>query len=180
MISLLEAYISGTPFPTISVNTYCQSDWRIRLSEMLQHEQRICLIHDYTQLIGGAEFYINTLETALLQSGKNVSRYSYPGTTTLWKRRWMFIFSLFSFWRGYQIYTLLVEEKPQVIWLHSVMRYIGFWGILAISLYTRKYPSRILFSHHDLGSLAPFVQSVTEESDIPTTFRIRDFIEHTS
>lgn len=42
------------------------------------------------------------------------------------------------------------------------------------------HPVQVYLSHHDLGLLAAFPQDITEESDIPLTPSLRDFIPDAS
>ncbi len=92
----------------------------------------------------------------------------------------MFIFSIFAFWRGVVLSRVLDQSHPDAIWMHSVVRYIGFWGISAVNQYCRENPEvRVLLSHHDVGWIAPFPQDVTDKSMIPISPRLADFVRAT-
>ena len=92
----------------------------------------------------------------------------------------MFIFSIFAFWRGRELSRVLDQSHPDTIWMHSVVRYIGFWGISAVNQYSKKNPEvRIFLSHHDVGWIAPFPQDVTDEGMIPISPRFSDFVRMT-
>lgn len=114
--------------------------------------------------------------TSLKTRGKRVEYFGYTGHTTPWKRRIMFVLSIFAFWRGIELYTMLQKMQPDMIWMHSVLRYIGPWGVLAVRLYTLRHLTLVYLSHHDLGLLVAFPQDITDESDIPMTRSLRDFI----
>ena len=73
----------------------------------------------------------------------------------------------------------LTRFQPDLIWMHSVLRYIGPWGVLAVRLYTLHHPTLVYLSHHDLGLLAAFPQDITREEDVPMSPSLRDFIPTT-
>lgn len=52
--------------------------------------------------------------------------------------------------------------------MHSILRYVGPWGVRAVREYATRYPdTRVYLSHHDLGLIAAFPQSITDEKQIP-------------
>jgi hypothetical protein len=114
--------------------------------------------------------------SALRNRGKRVEFCGYSGHTTPWKRRIMFVLNIFAFWRGIHVWNMLYQLRPDLIWMHSVLRYIGPWGVLAVRLYTLHYPTQTYLSHHDLGLLAAFPQDIIEESSIPMNQSLRDFV----
>ncbi len=80
----------------------------------------------------------------------------------------MFAVSSFAFWRGEGLRQMLEDFSPDAIWMHSVLRYVGVWGMMRVSRFSQKHPEVALFlSHHDVGLIAPFPQSITEERQIP-------------
>lgn len=50
-----------------------------------------------------------------------------------------------------------------MIFSHSLMRYVGIWGVLAI----RESGVTHSMMHHDLGLIAPRPSQLYSESDIP-------------
>ena len=159
-----------------NLSHYSSSYWEKALNLLFLYKSRITLLHDYSQKIGWAEYYVAQVESSLRKLGYIVSRYGYRGQTTLWRRRWMFIFSLFAFWRGISVSILLKKEKPEAFWMHSVQRYIGFWWVYAAMRYAKNTGARVYLSHHDIGLMAPFPQDVTEEAQIPWDASLQSFI----
>lgn len=89
----------------------------------------------------------------------------------------MFLFSLIAFWRGKYLRKELERYRPDTLWLHSVLRYHGPWVLREIQKYAQKYPeSKIYLSHHDVGLIAAFPQSVTLESEIPRDASLLSFL----
>lgn len=160
----------------VDVKSYTETIWMILLREIFLKHSSIALLHDYSEKIGGAEYYVWQGENALRQLEYGVWRYSYKGSTTVWKRRWMFIFSLFAFWRGVSLARFLRDTQPDAIWMHSILRYIGYWWVRAVKRYTEKSGAKIYLSHHDVGLIAPFPQDITEEGQIPRDSSLWAFV----
>lgn len=184
-IILLNCLKNGIPAPR-DVSRFSPDVWKRQLQEITENVKNIGLIHDYKERIGWAEYYILSLGNGLKQEGKRVEFFWYSGHTSIWKRRILFVFSIFAFWRGIRLARFLQQEKPDMLWMHSILRYIWPWWVLAIRQYTKQYNQiagendlsslRLILSHHDLGLLAAFPQDITEESEIPKTSRLKDFI----
>lgn len=190
------------------IRDFSEGNWNKKLSELLETSSNILIIHDYEKKIGWAEYYIELVRESLQSLWKNVSFYGYRGQTTVWKRRIMFVLSIFAFWRGITLYKILKEKQIDTIWMHSILRYVGPWWVLAVRLYCssvsvtatkeavlfqssetrslhtsrwQKPTSSIILylSHHDIGLLAAFPQDITRESSIPDTTSLRDFVPDT-
>ena len=50
-----------------------------------------------------------------------------------------------------------------MIFSHSVLRYVGYWGMLAI----RHSGVPHVMMHHDLGLVSPRPSRITSEQEIP-------------
>lgn len=167
---------SGAPDP-IDITFYDRKQWIERLRWLVDPHQKIAIIHDYREIIWWAEHYVVTLRKALSEIGKSEYVFSYSGKTSPWKRRILFIFSLFAVQRYFQVRSFLVQKNPDTIWMHSILRYVWLWGILAIRSYTRSYPdTQILLAHHDVGLLAAYPQHITEVSQIPVDATLSAFL----
>lgn len=160
----------------IDISKYGKNIWIQNMLSIFWDRKKVIFIHDYIDRIGGAEVYLESVTTLLSDLGYETSRFSYSGFTNIWKRRLMFLFSFIAFWRGLHLFGYLIFHRPDIVWLHSILRYIGPWWVLAVNAYSRFFVTQIYLSHHDVGLLAPFPQSVREESDIPRHPYIRDFI----
>lgn len=166
-IDILEKYRNEN-LPLIDVSLYSQKTWIESLDTLFKDDKQILLIHDYADRIGWAEYYVEGVSQSLRSLGREVEIFSYSGITTPWKRRIMFICSIFAFWRGTRLSHMLEKTRPDVIWMHSILRYVWPWGISAVGKYVGEYPNtRIYLSHHDVGLMAPFPQYITLESEIP-------------
>lgn len=62
--------------------------------------------------------------------------------------------------------------SPDIIWMHSISRYIGpHWLSAIYSFECKKY-----ITHHDLGIISPRPSQIYNESDIPLSPNIGDWI----
>jgi hypothetical protein len=173
---ILKYYIEKDRIPLINVDIYRKELWKEKLKDIFPYGSSLLLLHDYRDVIGGAEIYVTTLIEAL-EPERKVVRYSYEGKTTIWKRRVLFIVSAFAIWRGFEVGMLLLSRKLDAIWAHSVLRYIGFWGMFPIKIYSFFSPRKEFYiSHHDIGIITPFPQDIYSEREIPTSFNFSDFV----
>lgn len=159
-----------------SVLLYNRDTWKERVESFIPKWSRIFLIHDYKERIWGAEAYVDNLCEYLPKISYKVTRLSYEGETSPMKRRVMFIFSIISFWRGISLSQELELTRPDVIWMHSILRYYWYWWVRAVKWYSDKNSVSVYFSHHDVGFIAPFPQVIYSESQIPESSQLKDFL----
>ena len=161
----------------MNVLYFSEQNWEDRIKNLFPKEAKIFLLHDYLQRIWGAEAYIDFLSLHLPLLGYKTFRYSYTGSTSPIKRRIMFIVSLFAFWRWIGVYKMLKREEPTHIWMHSVLRYFGYWWVRAVRRYANNHEKcRVFLSHHDVWFIAPFPQMVEREDQIPKSTNMSDFL----
>lgn len=166
-LNILEGLILEEKLLESDLSLYSQQIWRENLTDIVPIATSVFIVHDYTELIGWAEYYVKNLLQSLEEKWSPTLRYSYTWDTTIWKRRWMFIFSFLAFWRGSTLKKMLHAQKPEIIWMHSVLRYAWYWWVRAVTLYARKTWAKVYLSHHDIWWIVPFPQDITDESQIP-------------
>lgn len=172
---IIHRFLLGEQLPLIDIRTFSKELWNKKLDEILWKNHSILMLHDYKEKIWGAEYYLEYLTESINKTEKSCEFYWYIWNTTPWKRRLMFIFSICAFWRGISLYRKICEYKPDIIWMHSILRYIWPWWLLAIKAW-KSASTRVYISHHDVGLFAAFPQDITSESEIPLTTALRDFI----
>ncbi len=175
---ILDSLIHQKKTAKVDLTPYMPSTWEEHFVRLFPRKKSITLIHDYQDIIWGAEMYVESVIKHANLWGYEISRFSYREKTTPWRRRIIFALSILAFWRFFQVGYLLLRQKPDIIWMHSVLRYIGIWWIAAIVIYARMYNTKLYLSHHDVGLLAPFPQAITSESLIPKNRSLRAFIVH--
>ncbi len=168
LLRILRKYHSVNPPEALDVTQYDKKNWMLQLDQIFAWKKKILLIHDYDDLIGGAEYYLEMVKCTLIDLGKEVEFYSYHGKTSIWKRRLMFICSPFAFWRWYSLKQKLQQFSPDALWMHSILRYVWVWWVRSVTQYRAEKDIPVFLSHHDVGLLAAFPQYITDESQIPT------------
>lgn len=161
----------------LSIENYRKNIWLEHLNALFGRYESVALMHDYSDKIGGAEYYVDFLSQSLIESWYIASRLSYNWKTSPWKRRILFIFSLFAFWRYFQVKKFLSHVHPDAIWMHSILRYFWFWWVLAIKNYSKVAWVSIFLSHHDIWLIAPFPQNIYREQQIPKSTSLYHFVE---
>ncbi len=78
-----------------------------------------------------------------------------------------------AFWRYFSLQKVIKDTRPDIIFSHSVLRYVGFWGMLAI----RRSGITHLMVHHDLGLITPRPSHIEEERDIPDGPRLGSWLQ---
>lgn len=159
------------------VEKYNRDHWTARFEKIFPKNSPISLLHDYQERIGWAEAYIEFISSYLPDIGYSLSRCSYSGATSNLKRRIMFILSILAFWRWITVSRFLEKNQPQHIWMHSILRYFGYWWVRAVRRYVEKHLNvSVSLSHHDVWFIAPFPQSIYNEDQIPKSSRKNDFL----
>ncbi len=111
-------------FPLVDISKYSYETWLINLAEMTKGYQKILIVNDYITPIGGAEAYVSELKKSLEELGKTVQLYGYNHIVSRLKRILLMIGAPLAFWRKKPLQTCILSYQPDLIWMHSVGRYI--------------------------------------------------------
>jgi hypothetical protein len=161
-------------FPVIDISVFSYDLWISRLKELTSWVTKILLVNDYLDMIGWAEQYFHELAHALRSIGKTVTVSGYPWKTNKYLRIYLMLLSPFAFWRGNSISRDIRRFNPDLIWMHSVLRYIWPHGVRVIS--ESKQTKYII--HHDLGLITPRPSQIYSETEIPGSPSLGDWIPH--
>ncbi len=165
------------PLPTvIDVSKYNKVLWEKNLARIFEGKEKILIMHDYEDRIGWAEYYRELVTKTLQEMGKKVVFFGYHGKTTPWRRRLLFITSLFGYFRGKRLKKVLQDFGPDAIWMHSILRYCGVWSLYEVQKYQTFSPTKVFLSHHDVGLMAAFPQHIENVDEIPKSTSLIDFI----
>lgn len=163
-------------FPVLDVSRFSYDIWLERLRGLTDGVDRILLVTDYTSMVGWAEQYVSGLALALHSIGKEVEIYGYEWVVSRWMRLWLMLMTPFSYWRGISLDKKIQQYEPDLIWMHSVLRYIWPYGVRAVT----HSGCQQYITHHDLGLITPYPSRIYRESDIPVSPRLGDWISHAS
>lgn len=159
-------------FPVVDVSNYSYDLWLERLKELTKWAKKILLVNDYTHTVGWAEEYIKGLQDALIIIWKDIELFWYRWSVHRGIRILLMLCTPFAFWRGISIYRKINIFQPDIIWMHSILRYIGpYWLSVISNVESKKY-----ITHHDLGLITPRPSKIYTESDIPVSPNLGDWI----
>lgn len=125
----------GSDWDTLShesrriADSYTEGRWMRQVREMLPSDTKsILLVSDYTTILGGIETHVQTIAKALRQHGYEVEIFGWnlsKGRWTKFLRLAGLAYSLYNVTSLLGIRKKVREYKPDVIWLHSVSRFLG-------------------------------------------------------
>ena len=155
---------------------YTEERWMEQVRSILPKDtKKILLASDYMTLLGGIETHIQTIARALRQCGYEVEIFGW----NLAKGRWNkllrlagLVYSLCNITSLFGIKKKIREYKPDVIWLHSVSRFLGPLVVQEVG----KTDVFSLVTYHDLGLWSPFPSKVESEDMIPKTPSLSSFL----
>lgn len=144
---------------------FSESHWK---SEVINHmgetPKRILLVTDFSGSLGGIETHVQTIATTLFDMGHEVEIFAYP------MKKWDLKSRIRALWRSRnntkyarKIRNRISDFQPEVIWCHSVLRFLGPKVVQEIT----KSEALKYMTYHDLGYFAPFAASMEREKDIP-------------
>ena len=110
-------------------DSYTEGRWMRQVRELLpENTKKILLASDYTTLFGGIETHVQTIARTLRQHGYEVEIFGWnlpKGRFSKVFRLGGLVYSLCNISSAWNIRRKIREFKPDVIWLHSVSRFLG-------------------------------------------------------
>jgi len=150
---------------------YTEGRWIRQVQDMLPSgTKKILLASDYTTLLGGIETHVQTIARALRQQGYEVEIFGWDITKWRWTKvlRLMgLVYSLCNITSALAIRKKIREFQPDVVWLHSVSRFLGPLTVREVADWRKNKEISTLVTYHDLGLLSPFPSRVESEEMIP-------------
>lgn len=159
-------------YPLMDISRFSYDIWVSKLRELTSWFERILLINDYIAIVGWAEQYVQNLAQSLRSIGKEVEIIGYQWNTSSYMRKYLMVLAPFAFWRGTMISQHIQRFSPDLIWMHSILRYIWPHGVAAVS----RSSCTTYMTHHDLGLITPRPSQIYHEWDIPKSSHLGDWI----
>jgi glycosyltransferase involved in cell wall biosynthesis len=157
-----------------SLIQYSYWNWKKNLEWIIQDRKNILIIHDYNRVIWWAEVYIDFLQHEIRSSGWHVKRFWHTGSISRVSRIIQAVIAPLAFWRYFEVKNIIQKSHADLIWIHSILRYIWPWWILAIMRSNRE----VIMSHHDLGLIVPRPSKLESEDQIPHVLSLKDFVRN--
>ncbi len=159
-------------YPLMDISKFSYENWLSELKILTEWKQKILLVNDYITRVGGAETYMFFLKKSLIEIGKNVELYGYEKPVNRYIRILLMLITPIAFWRGIRLSKKIKNYTPDLIWMHSVMRYVWPYAIAAVA--KTWIPQYI--THHDLGLVSLRPSEIYTESDIPKSASLADWM----
>lgn len=171
-VDSLFRIIDNWVFPVMDISDFSYEHWISKLTGLTEWVDRILLVNDYVWLVWWAEQYVHNLASSLRSLGKTVEIFGYSGNTNRWFRIWLMLIAPVAFWRGMILARKIRDFNPDLIWMHSILRYIGpYWIRVIGNSDNKKY-----ITHHDLGLITLRPSQIYNEWDIPNSPNLGDWM----
>ena len=134
-------------------------------------KKKILIVSDYLDDIGGIESYIKNLKH-ILQDDYEVY-YFWAENLSKVKKLMFLIFSWNNFVYAKKLKNKIEEIKPDVIWFHSVSRFL--WPKVVKQV--KNFEWLKIMTYHDLWYFSLFASEIYDENQIPTKFSLIEFLK---
>ena len=140
--------------------------------------QKIVLVSDFINKIGGIETYLHDTKHLLQQHGHQVKLfwgYCPKGPRGKLKKLLGIALSLVNLLAAIRFYFFLKREKPDLIRYHSMIRRNG-WLLPRIA---RKFPATKRMMYHDFGYFTPYPHALTDTKQTKTPLTLKNYLAMT-
>jgi len=144
---------------------FSEHHWKSAITKHIgETPKKILLVTDFAGSLGGIETHVQTIATTLFDMGHEVEIFAYP------MKKWDLISRIKVILRSRnntkyarKMHDRISDFHPDVIWCHSVLRFLGPKVVQEIT----KSNAKKFMTYHDLGYFAPFAAGMEREKDIP-------------
>jgi len=133
--------------------------------------KKILLVTDFVQKLWGIETYIHDIAEELRLYGYTIRILGSEWWQTRWSRLWSMLLSLCNISFAVRLRSMICRFKPDAIWYHSVLRYVGWLPLAASGRLAKSYVML-----HDVWYIHPYPHRVYEQSDIPSSIGLFAFV----
>ena len=144
-------------------------------------KQKILIISDFINKAGWIETYIHDVKNLLESRWHDVIlRWSTLPAWNKWqrKKRFWLLLSPFNFWSTGDLKKVLDEEKPDIIWFNSLLRWLGPNVVKTAWKWRKDNKSECKFwmMYHDFGYFYPFPSELYFIEDCKTPLTKKSFV----
>ncbi len=133
---------------------------------------KILIVSDYLDQIWGIETYIKDLKKVL--PNYKIEYFWVENISNFKRKIWVFT-SIYNIKSAKLIEKKIKEFKPDIIWCHSISRFLGHKVLQKIN----KSKAIKIMTYHDLWYFSPFATKIYQEKDIPQSFSLKEFLQKT-
>lgn len=142
-----------------------------KFTEITNNKKNILMISDYTSNIWWIEWYIYNV-CFLLENKWFETDFIGSQISNRIIRKFCLPFTWFNFVYYFAIKWYIRNHKPEIVWFHSVSRFLGWMGLASVNNFEWKK----IFMYHDLWYFHPFPSYITDEKQI-LSFSLKNFIK---
>lgn len=150
-------------------------NWKKNLKCIIKVRKNILIIHDYNWVVWGAEVYVDFLQSELKKIWCHVRRFWYHWNISRISRIIQAVIAPLAFWRYFEIKNMIRKSQADLIWMHSIVRYIWPWWVLAVKHSNKES----IITHHDLGLIVARPSRLEHKKQVPHVLNFRSFIWNT-
>ena len=146
-----------------------------------EDKKKILIVSDFINKAGWIETYIHDVKNLLESHWHEVIlRWSTLPVWSKWQRKkrfWLFL-SPFNFWSTGSLKEVLENEKPDIIWFNSLLRWLGPNAVKTAWKWRKKEKSDSKFwmMYHDFGYFYPFPSELYYIEDCKTPLTKKNFL----
>ena len=145
-----------------------------------EDKKKILIISDFINKAGWIETYIHDVKNLLESHWHEVILQwsTLPAWSKwLWKKRFWLFLSPFNFWNTENLKEVLKNEKPDIIWFNSLLRWLGPNVVKTAWKWRKKKKSDCKFwmMYHDFGYFYPFPSELYYIEDCKTPLTKKNF-----
>jgi hypothetical protein len=145
-----------------------------------EDKRKILIVSDFINKAWWIETYIHDVKNLLESRWHEVIlRWSALPAWSKWqrKKRFWLLLSPFNFWSVNSFNEVLEDEKPDIIWFNSLLRWLGP-NVVKIAWKWRKHNKaecKFWMMYHDFGYFYPFPSELYYIEDCKTPLTKRNF-----
>ena len=168
-----------------SLPEYTEDAWYERFLKMADskngEKKKILIISDFINKAGWIETYIHDVKNLLESHWHEVIlRWSTLPAWSKWqrKKRFWLLLSPFNFWSVNSLNEVLENEKPDIIWFNSLLRWL--WPNIVKTAWKwrkqNKSHCKFWMMYHDFGYFYPFPSELYHIEDCKTPLTKKNFL----
>lgn len=159
---------------SISEN-YSKSQWLSKFKSISHWTKKILLVSDYMINIWWIESYIFKVSDLLKSQWYEVETLWWEWftwkVTFLDRLLWLPI-TAFNFVFKIKLENKIRTFKPDLIWFHSVHRFLGWYIFKGL----KDYRGKIFMMYHDFWFFHPYPSNLNNENDLLYSFNLKNFL----
>lgn len=141
---------------------YTSEVWLDRFRQLSKNCKKCVLCSDYVTDIGWIENYLFQVKSLLKENSITTDLFWKQNHVSWLWRKFDLIVALFNIVAFFHLFVKIRRWSYELVWLHSVQRWLWWLSILAVKLLKQKKWYEVWLMIHDFWMLHPFPSRVNE------------------